>query len=224
MRIAVIMPALNEASGLSQTLASLAQWPTRGHELILVDGGSQDGTARIAAAAGVRVVHSERGRARQMNAGAAVANAEILLFLHADTQLPPEADRLIIDGLRTGHRHWGRFDVRIRGRSRMFPVISTMINLRSRLSGIATGDQSLFMTRAAYRSVGGFPDLPLMEDVEICKRLKRHSRPVCLHGPVVTSGRRWETRGVWRTILLMWHLRFAYWCGTPAERLAQLYR
>ena len=224
MRIAVIMPALNEAAGLQQTLAPLAQWPTRGHELILVDGGSNDATTEIAAAVGVRVVHSERGRARQMNAGAAANAADILLFLHADTQLPAQAETLILEGLRTGQHDWGRFDVRIRGGSRMFPVISTMINLRSRLSGIATGDQALFMTRAAYSAVGGFPNLPLMEDVEICKRLKRLSRPLCLRAAVQTSGRRWETRGVWRTIVLMWRLRFAYWCGTPAEQLARLYR
>lgn len=218
------MPALNEASGLHQTLAPLHDFSARGHELILVDGGSQDATARIAADAGVKVVRSEKGRARQMNAGAAVTDADVLLFLHADTELPPQADRLIIEGLRDSQHCWGRFDVRIRGSARMFPVISTMINLRSRLSGIATGDQALFMTRAAFTGAGGFPDIPLMEDVEICKRLKRQSRPVCLRARVATSGRRWETRGVWRTILLMWRLRFAYWCGTPADQLARLYR
>jgi rSAM/selenodomain-associated transferase 2 len=224
MRLAVIIPALNEAPGLPQILAPLLEWRARGHEVIVVDGGSQDATASIAAAAGVRVVRSEKGRARQMNTGAGAASADTFLFLHADTELPPDADQLISTGLSSGSYSWGRFDVRIRGRARMFPVISTMINLRSRLSGIATGDQALFMTRAAYASVGGFPDLPLMEDVEICKRLKRHSRPLCLRQRVVTSGRRWETRGVWRTIVLMWRLRFAYWRGTPADELARLYR
>ena len=225
VRIAVIMPALNEASGLQQTLAPLLEWHARGHALILVDGGSQDATASIAAAAGAQVVRSEKGRARQMNAGAAAAAAaDVYLFLHADTELPPNADALISVGLGSGNYCWGRFDVHIRGRSRMFPVISTLINWRSRLSGIATGDQALFMTRAAYTAVGGFPDMPLMEDVEICKRLKRHSRPLCLRERVATSGRRWETRGVWRTIVLMWRLRFAYWRGTPAEQLARLYR
>ncbi len=218
------MPALNEAAGLHQTLAPLLDFSAHGHELILVDGGSQDATARIAADAGVRVVRSEKGRARQMNAGAALTDADVLLFLHADTELPPQAARLIIDGLGDSRHCWGRFDVRIRGSARMFPVISAMINLRSRVSGIATGDQALFMTRAAFTGVGGFPDMPLMEDVEICKRLKRQSRPVCLRARVATSGRRWETRGVWRTILLMWRLRFAYWCGTPADQLARLYR
>ena len=224
MRISVIIPALNEAPGLQQTLAPLLEWQARGHELILVDGGSQDATASIAAAAAVRVVRSEKGRARQMNSGAAAASGDVFLFLHADTELPAAADRLIISGLGSARHCWGRFDVRIRGRVRMFPLISTMINLRSRLSGIATGDQALFMTRAAYELVGGFPDLPLMEDVEICKRLKRQSPPLCLRQRVVTSGRRWETRGVWRTIVLMWRLRFAYWRGTPAEQLARLYR
>lgn len=224
MRIGVIIPALNEAPGLQQTLGPLLEWQAHGHELILVDGGSEDATASIAAAAGVRVVRSEKGRARQMNAGAAAASSDVFLFLHADTELPAEADRLIAAGLGSGKYCWGRFDVRIRGRARMFPLISTMINLRSRLSGIATGDQALFMTRTAYAAVGGFPDLPLMEDVEICKRLKRLSPPLCLRQRVVTSGRRWETRGVWRTIVLMWRLRFAYWRGTPADQLARLYR
>jgi rSAM/selenodomain-associated transferase 2 len=224
MRIAVIIPALNEAAGLHQALAPLSQWPARGHDLILVDGGSQDATATIAAAAGARVIRSDQGRARQMNAGIAITDADIFLFLHADTELPEHADRLIIEGLCSGQHRWGRFDVRIRGRSRMFPIISAMINLRSRWSGIATGDQALFMSRAAYAAAGGFPDQPLMEDVEICKRLKRQSRPLCLHERVATSGRRWESRGVWRTILLMLRLRFGYWYGTPAEQLARLYR
>jgi rSAM/selenodomain-associated transferase 2 len=225
MRIAVIMPALNEAAGLQQTLAPLLEWHARGHELILVDGGSQDATTSIAAAAGVKVLRSEKGRARQMNAGTTAAPvADAYLFLHADTELPSNADELISGGLGSGRHCWGRFDVRIRGHARMFPVISTLINWRSRLSGIATGDQALFMTRAAYAAVGGFPEIPLMEDVEICKRLKRQSRPLCLRERVATSGRRWETRGVWRTILLMWRLRFAYWRGTPAEQLARLYR
>jgi rSAM/selenodomain-associated transferase 2 len=219
------MPALNEAAGLQQTLAPLLEWHGRGHELILVDGGSQDATTSIAAAAGVLVLRSEKGRARQMNAGAAAApSADVYLFLHADTELPAHADELISGGLGTGQHCWGRFDVRIRGHARMFPVISTLINWRSRLSGIATGDQALFMTRAAYLTVGGFPEMPLMEDVEICRRLKRQSRPLCLRERVATSGRRWETRGVWRTILLMWRLRFEYWRGTPAEQLARLYR
>jgi rSAM/selenodomain-associated transferase 2 len=222
--ISVIIPALNEAANLPEILRPLAPWSERGHEIIVVDGGSDDNTARIAEDAGVRVVRSERGRARQMNAGVLQASRDVFLFLHADTQLPVDADVLIRKGLKTGRYQWGRFDVHIHGTSRMFPVISFMINWRSRLSGIATGDQALFMTRTAYQAVGGFPNLPLMEDVEICKRLQSVSRPLCLRARVSTSGRRWEKRGVWRTIVLMWRLRYAYWRGTPAEKLALLYR
>src|SRR5882757_8026739 len=167
MSISVIVPALNEAANLPRTLVALANWRERGHEILIVDGGSQDDTVPIAESASTRVVRSETGRARQMNTGAAHASQDIFLFLHADTRLPANADRLITANLQASARAWGRFDVEIEGASRLFPLISAMINLRSRLSGIATGDQALFMTRAAYQAVGGFPNLPLMEDVEI---------------------------------------------------------
>ena len=162
-----------------------------------------------------------------MNHGAGEAHAPTLLFLHADTRLPADADRLLATALATGAR-WGRFDVRIEGRSRWLPVVATFMNLRSRLTGIATGDQALFMRREVFDRVGGFPDQPLMEDVEITRRLcarpREFGRPACLRQRVVTSGRRWDERGAWRTIVLMWRLRWAYWRGARAEDLARLYR
>ena len=221
--LSVVMPVLDEAAGIQATLQALAPLRAWGAELIVVDGGSRDGTPARAAAHADRVITAPRGRARQMNAGAALARSERLMFLHADTLLPDGAGPAVIEAL-AGGRAWGRFDVRIAGRSRWLPLVATMINLRSRASGIATGDQALFMTRQAFDAVGGFPDQPLMEDVEISKRLKRLSPPACLRPRVTTSGRRWDQRGAWRTIVLMWQLRWAYWRGVPADVLAGRYR
>ena len=215
---------LNEAAGLSAALQALAPFKARGVQVIVVDGGSSDGTVSLAKAAGATVIVAPRGRALQMNAGATYASAGILLFLHSDTILPVRADLLIATALASGRTVWGRFDVRIAGQSPMLRVVAGSMNLRSRLSGIATGDQAMFMTRAAFDAVGGFPPQPLMEDIEISRRLRRLSRPACVHARVLTSGRRWETRGVLRTVLLMLRLRFAYWRGAAPERLAELYR
>ncbi|HEX7952103.1 MAG TPA: TIGR04283 family arsenosugar biosynthesis glycosyltransferase [Burkholderiales bacterium] len=195
-----------------------------GTEVLIVDGGSDDGSAAIAEAAGFRVVRAARGRARQMNAAAALANGDVLVFLHADTRLPEDAEAALAQALADGRSCWGRFDVRISGRHFMLPVISRMMNLRSRVTGIATGDQAMFVTRAAFAAAGGFPDQPLMEDVELSARQLARSRPACLHARVTTSGRRWESKGVWRTMFLMWRLRWDYWRGVPAHRLAQAYR
>ncbi len=158
-----------------------------------------------------------------MNAGAGAARGPVLLFLHADTRLPHDAERLITDGLSASGRVWGRFDVSIEGRHPLFPVISAMMNLRSRLTGIATGDQAIFVRRDAFAAIGGFPDIALMEDVEISRRLKRIGRPLCLRARVSTSGRRWEKRGVLRTILMMWRLRLAFFLGAAPEKLARTY-
>lgn len=215
---------LDEAATLPGLLAHLGPFRARGCEIILVDGGSQDESLAIARRAGVCVLEAARGRARQMNAGARVAQGGALLFLHADTRLPDVADGAVLHALATTGRAWGRFDVRITGRSPWLRVIGGMMNLRSRLTGIATGDQAIFVTRAAFDSVDGFPELPLMEDIEMSRRLKRMSPPACLTARVSTSGRRWESRGIWRTILLMWRLRLAYWRGTPASQLAGRYR
>ena len=196
----------------------------RGVQIVVADGGSADGTVALAQAGAARLVHAPRGRALQMNAGARQATGEVLLFLHADTRLPPTADSLIEQALAAGPQVCGRFDVRIDDRAKLLRVIEACMNLRSRWTGIATGDQAMFMTRAAFDAVGGFPAQALMEDIEMSKRLLRLSRPVCLRARVVTSGRRWESRGVWRTLLLMWRLRFAYWRGAAPDQLAELYR
>jgi len=222
--LSIVVPVLNEAGGIETTLGALAPLRERGAEVIVVDGGSRDATVALARPLADRIVDGPRGRARQMNAGAAVASAPRLLFLHADTRLPERADELIAAELDTQVQSWGRFDVVIEGRSRMLPVVAMLMNRRSRWSGIATGDQAMFMTRAALDAVRGFPDQPLMEDIELSIRLKRLRSPVCLRERVITSGRRWEQRGVWRTILLMWRLRLLYALGVSADRLAPWYR
>lgn len=223
MRISIVVPVLNEAERFPLLAGQLGRLAQDGAEVIVVDGGSSDGTPAAAESAGLRMICSERGRARQMNAGAAQARGEILLFLHADTELPADGLRQIRANLRRGLA-WGRFDVRISGRPAMLRIVARMINWRSRVTSIATGDQAMFMTREAYAAVGGFPDQPLMEDVEMSRRLRAHSRPACITHRATTSGRRWETHGVWRTIFLMWRLRWAYWCGRPASELAEAYR
>ena len=222
-RISIIVPVLNEATDIAATLDVLAPLRAKGHEVIVVDGGSTDDTVARCRSRADRVVDAPRGRARQMNAGAAVAQGAVLLFLHADTQLPPAAERLVLGAVARG-AVWGRFDVCIAGGSAMFPVIACFMNWRSRLSGIATGDQAIFVRRETLERVGGFPDQPLMEDIELSRRLRAMARPACLHACVQTSGRRWERRGVWPTIVLMWRLRWRYWRGVPADELAKAYR
>lgn len=223
-RLSIIMPVLNEASQLPARLARLESLCLRGVEWIIVDGGSDDDTVQIVRQSNARLALADRGRARQMNAGARVARADVLLFLHADTDLPPDADHLLIDGLARSNRAWGRFDVNIIDGPRMLAVVGFMMNLRSRLSGIATGDQAIFVRRDVFERIGGFPDQALMEDIELSHRLKQISRPLCLRARVTTSGRRWATRGTLATILLMWRLRFAYWRGVAPEQLAERYR
>ena len=223
MKISIIVPALNEAEGIAAALAGLASLRKRGHEVIVVDGTSSDKTAALSRGAADRVVAAPRGRASQMNAGAALAQDEVLLFLHADTRLPENADARILQGLAASGRAWGRFDVRIEGKSRLLPVIAFFMNLRSRATGIATGDQAIFVRRDAFRRIGGFPPLELMEDIALSRSLKRVSRPLCLADEAVTSGRRWERRGVLRTVLLMGWLRLAFFFGAAPAKLARLY-
>lgn len=221
--LSVIIPVLDEAAGIGDALAALAPLRARGAEVIVVDGGSRDGTPEHARAGADRVVTAARGRAAQMNAGAALARAAVLLFLHADTLLPPEADRLVVDGLAGSGRAWGRFDVRISGKPALLRLVAAMVNLRSRATGIATGDQAMFVRRDVFDRVGGFPGIPLMEDVALSRRLNRVGRPLCLRARAVTSGRRWERHGVLPTILLMWRLRLAYYFGADPARLARRY-
>ncbi len=223
MKLSIIIPMLNEATQLPELFAHLLPFQRAGCEIVFADGGSTDGSARLAEIAGFTVVKAERGRARQMNAGAAAASGKVLLFLHADTRLPEGAVQHIAQAL-TGTRSWGRFDVCITGRPFMLRVVGRLMNWRSRLTGIATGDQAIFVRRIVFERLLGYPDQPLMEDVEMCKRLKQFSRPACIAQCVSTSGRRWESRGVWRTILLMWRLRWAYWRGADAGELEGLYR
>lgn len=222
-RLSVIVPVLNEADGIAAALAALAPLRARHAEVIVADGGSQDDTVARATPLADRVIAAPRGRAAQMNAGAALATGDVLLFLHADTQLPPDADILIVDRLQRSDRFWGRFDVRIDGTHVLLPVVAAMMNARSRLTGIATGDQAMFVAREAFVKADGFPAIPLMEDLVLSKRLKRLGPPLCLRERVTTSGRRWERHGVVRTILLMWRLRFAFWRGADPADLARQY-
>ncbi|QJR12826.1 hypothetical protein DSM104443_03919 [Usitatibacter rugosus] len=223
LHLSIVVPALNEAASIGACLARLQAARRAGAEVIVVDGGSADATREIAAPLADRVIESPRGRALQMNAGARASSGTVLLFLHADTILPESAVLALARGLESSGRAWGRFDVRIDGEHPLLPVVAFFMNLRSRLTGIATGDQAIFVRREAFEQVGGFRAIPLMEDIAICKALKLLSRPACLRERVVTSGRRWEKRGTLRTILLMWRLRLAYALGADPARLAQRY-
>jgi rSAM/selenodomain-associated transferase 2 len=224
MRLSIVIPTLNEAAGVVTALKTLQLLRAAGHEVVVIDGGSGDGTPDLAASWADRVASAPRGRANQMNAGARIAAGDVLLFLHADTRLPARADRVVLDGLAGSGRAWGRFDVRIAGRHPLLRLVAALMNARSRWTGIATGDQAVFVRRDAFAAVGGFPPLPLMEDVALSAALKRVSRPLCLREHVTTSGRRWESHGVIRTIALMWWLRLRYFFGTSPERLAEIYR
>lgn len=218
----IVIPVLNEAPGIVAALEALAPLRSSGVEVIVVDGGSADRSAELAGPLADQVLHAPRGRASQMNAGAAAARGSVLLFLHADTRLPEGADWLVAQAVAVGH-HWGRFDVQIEGKSAWLPLVAALMNRRSRLTGIATGDQAMFVSRAAFAAAGGFPDIPLMEDIELSRRLRQTGRPACLSARVTTSGRRWETHGVWRTILRMWWLRLRYTFGADPRRLALEY-
>lgn len=219
--LSIIIPSLNEATGFAAALKRLQSLRASGAQIIVVDGGSSDRTVDLARPLADRVLSAPRGRASQMNAGAAVAAGRILLFLHADTRLPDDADSLIYQALHSERgQQWGRFDVSIEGRSAWFPLITTMMNWRSRLTGIATGDQAMFVSRDAFDAVGGFPDIPLMEDIALSSLLKARSTPACLRERVLTSGRRWERHGIWRTIGRMWWMRLRYFFGADPYRLA----
>jgi rSAM/selenodomain-associated transferase 2 len=223
--LSVIIPTLNEAESIGETLGTLEPLRARGAEVVVVDGGSTDGTWETAAPLADRVIHARRGRAVQQNAGAAIARGEVVLFLHADTRLPDRADEAVQAALDATGGCWGRFDVRLSGSHPLLRVLERLISLRSRLSGIATGDQAIFVRRECFQRIGGFPQIPLMEDVALSRLLKKRAgRPVCIRQPVVTSSRRWERRGIARTILLMWRLRFEYWLGADPLRLAERYR
>lgn len=222
MHLSIIIPTLNEAGAVVALLADLAPLRAAGSEVIMVDGGSTDGTLQLAAGRVDRVLAPSRGRALQMNAGARAASGDLLWFLHADTRVPPDAGDALC-GAYAGGACWGRFDVRLSGRHPLLRLVEQGMNLRSRLTGIATGDQGIFVTRTAFERTGGFPPLALMEDIAMSVVLRRIGQPACLSLRLVTSSRRWEAGGVVRTILLMWRLRLAYALGADPGRLACRY-
>ena len=223
MKLSIVMPALDEAAEIEGALAAVAPLRQRGAEVIVVDGGSRDNTGGLARPLADQVIVAPRGRAFQMNAGAAAAKGDIILFLHADTHLPQDADRMVLDGIARSGRVWGRFDVRIDAGG-LLRLISLAMNWRSRLTGIATGDQAMFVTREAFKAVGGFPAIALMEDVALSARLKRIGKPLCLRAQVTASPRRFRQHGPLRMILLMWRLRLRYFLGADPAKLAQAYR
>lgn len=222
-RLSIIVPVLDEAAIVEHALARLAPLRNRGCELIVADGGSRDSTAELAAPYADRVVIARRGRAAQMNAGAAVADGKVLLFLHIDSVLPQNAEGLILSALDDTTCNWGRFDIAIDGRHALLPLIAWFMNRRSRLTGICTGDQGIFVRSETFAACGGFPLIDLMEDITLSRTLKRSSPPVCLRQRIVASGRRWERRGLLRTMLMMWRLRLAYFFGADPRRLAAVY-
>lgn len=221
--LSVIVPVWMEAAGVADALRALQPIRTKGHEVVVVDAGSSDRSVELARPLCDRIVVAEQGRGAQMNAGAASARGDLLLFLHADTQLPEDAlDQLA--GFVHSRRAWGRFNVRLSGDRPLFRIIGWFMNQRSRLTGICTGDQAMFVRRSTFEALGGFQPIPLMEDIEFSRRLCLVSRPFCINQPVVTDSRRWQIDGAWRTILLMWQLRWRYWRGESPESLAQTYR
>jgi rSAM/selenodomain-associated transferase 2 len=232
LNLSIIVPLLNEADNLPQLIAHIVRLDPAPQQVILVDGGSVDGSVAITnnvlksteidqSAINWRIIESTVGRAQQMNAGAILATGDVLLFLHADTELPADA----IDNVQQAvvQYDWGRFDVRLDSREPLLKIVGLMINQRSRLMGIATGDQAIFIKKSLFEQIGGYPDQPLMEDIELCKRLKKIAQPACLKSKVITSARRWQQHGTWRTIFLMWHLRFDYWRGVSPDVLKQRY-
>jgi len=232
LKLSIIIPILNEADNLTKLVAHIIRLNPTPQQVILVDGGSVDDSVTVAkemlksteiaqSAIDWHIIESTVGRAQQMNAGAMLATGDMLLFLHADTELPADA----IDSVQQAiaQYDWGRFDVRLDSHEPLLKIVGFMINQRSRLMGIATGDQAIFIKKSLFGRMHGYPDQPLMEDIELCKRLKKIARPACLKTKVTTSARRWQQHGTWRTIFLMWQLRFDYWRGVSPSVLKQRY-
>lgn len=222
-RISIVIPVLNEEERIVGFLKGLQPYRDQNIEIIVVDGGSGDSTVELASRLADCVIESVPGRAHQMNRGVDSATGDILLFLHADTSLPERFRELLADGFWESESGWGRFDVKLSGSHYLFRIIEFFINWRSRLTGIATGDQAIFIKRPLFRRLGGFMPVPFMEDIAFSKKLKKMSRPFCIHSPVITSSRKWEQGGIIRTVLLMWRLRLAYFFGADPARLVHLY-
>lgn len=231
--VSIIIPILNEADNLPHLFANINSLNPVPQQVILVDGSSKDNSFSIAqnlienliikncSTIDWQVMESVAGRALQMNRGAELATSDILLFLHADTQLPSQAISDITTAMQTAE--WGRFDVQLDSRQPMLWIVSQFINWRSRLTSIVTGDQAIFISKDLFNKIGGYPKQALMEDVELCKRLKGIAEPTCLSSKVITSARRWQQHGTWRTIILMWQLRFDYWRGVSADNIKARY-
>ena len=231
--VSIIIPVLNEADNLPHLFANIDSLNPTPQQAILVDGGSNDDSIGIIRSfikesmldnyrkVDWQMTESIAGRAQQMNAGAALATGDVLLFLHADTQLPLHAIDSVSEAMKRAE--WGRFDVQIASRQPTLRLVSQMINWRSRLSGIATGDQAIFISQSLFERIGNYPNQALMEDIELCKQLKGIAKPACLKSKVITSARRWQQHGTWRIIILMWHLRFDYWRGVSADNIKARY-
>ncbi|MEX0802672.1 MAG: TIGR04283 family arsenosugar biosynthesis glycosyltransferase [Candidatus Binatia bacterium] len=220
-RVSVIIPVLNEEKTIGVTLAALPALAP--HEVIVVDGGSADRTREISAQSGATVLCAPGGRARQMNRGAQEATGDVLLFLHGDTRLPPTALDEIVAALKDPRYLGGRFDIELEGEHWMLKIVGALINHRSRITKVGTGDQAIFVRREVFTRMGGFPDIPLMEDIAFCRELKRLGGVACLRSRVITSARRWEVEGVWRTIVKMWTLKFLYLAGVSPVTLKRFY-
>jgi len=222
VRVSAIVPALNEAMTIERTLKSLQAIRSEGGEIIVVDGGSEDETSKLAAAWADKVIRSSKGRARQMNAGAAVASGDLLFFVHADTLFSQTLTNDLIDRVSV-KQSWGFFPVILSGQHWLFRVIERMMNWRSRLTSVATGDQAIFVSRALWQELGGYADIPLMEDIEFSKRLRKRAAPQVMPRPITTSSRRWEEYGIAKTIVLMWRLRWKYYRGIDPRELKREY-
>ncbi len=222
-RISIIIPVLNEEGTIEPTLLALQPMRDRGHEVIVVDGGSDDKTVSLAGTLADRVLQVPKSRGGQMRSGAMESCGEVLWFLHADTMTVPNADYFILEGVTVGNYGWGRFDVRLSGTHPLLRVVERCMNIRSRLSSIATGDQGIFVTRQFYDAAGGIPGIPIMEDIAFSRRLKKLGKPLCLKIPLNSSSRRWERQGMLKTILRMWRLRLAYAFGADPRNLVHLY-
>lgn len=223
-KLSIIIPALNEAAQLGACLSSLQPLRQAGHEVIVADGGSRDDTVALASPLADHViVCSGANRALQMNRGAERASGGLYVFLHADTLLPANAEALLMKIIQDSNSAWGRFDVRLSGRGPALRVIEWFMNVRSRLTGIATGDQAIFVTKDLFKAAGGFPDIAIMEDITLSGELKKRAAPLCLKEKVTTSSRRWEQYGIVHTVLRMWLLRARYYLGADPDSLARRY-